>query len=74
CPIPFCTKSFSRSYNLKSHLVSHSTNRTFSCGVCARTFLRKHDMLRHEKLHEGKKACCAGCGKQFARHDGLKRH
>ncbi|KAJ3112340.1 hypothetical protein HDU96_004684 [Phlyctochytrium bullatum] len=74
CPHPGCTKSFTRPYNLKSHLVAHSAERRFACPACPRTFLRKHDMLRHARLHLGRKLVCGGCGKRFARADGLKRH
>ncbi|KAJ3213467.1 hypothetical protein HDU67_002848 [Dinochytrium kinnereticum] len=74
CPVSSCTKTFTRPYNLKSHLVAHSSDRTFSCRVCCRLFLRKHDMLRHEKVHGGTKIRCSECGKHFARPDGLKRH
>ncbi|KAJ3219150.1 hypothetical protein HDU67_002483 [Dinochytrium kinnereticum] len=53
---------------------SASTSMPFACRHCLRGFARKHDMLRHERLHEGLRVVCESCGKTFARPDGLKRH
>ncbi|KAJ3219149.1 hypothetical protein HDU67_002482 [Dinochytrium kinnereticum] len=46
----------------------------FPCDKCEKRFMRKHDMLRHKKLHEGRKVECGECGRMFARKDGLVRH
>ncbi|KAJ3115146.1 hypothetical protein HDU96_001112 [Phlyctochytrium bullatum] len=46
----------------------------FTCKHCQRGFARKHDMLRHERLHDGVRITCQTCGRTFARADGLKRH
>ncbi|KAI8847354.1 hypothetical protein BC829DRAFT_396707 [Chytridium lagenaria] len=37
-------------------------DRKFACETCSRRFLRKHDMLRHRKLHAGEKIACGDCG------------
>lgn len=79
-----CVKRFTRAYNLRSHLRTHTNERPFVCKVCGKAFARQHDRKRHEGLHSGeKKFVCRGtlrtdqqwgCGRKFARADALGRH
>ncbi|KAI8594077.1 hypothetical protein BDZ88DRAFT_379152, partial [Geranomyces variabilis] len=73
-----CNKTFTRSYNLKSHSLLHTGVKPYPCSACNAMFLRKHDRDRHfNSLHGGaggRKFKCARCGAGFARADALRRH
>ncbi|KAJ3192414.1 Metallothionein expression activator, partial [Dinochytrium kinnereticum] len=76
CPHDGCDKTFTRRYNLQSHLRCHSGERPFTCRFCTATFSRKHDLRRHTRsLHsEDRPHHCRHCNLSFARSDALKRH
>ncbi|BFZ53233.1 hypothetical protein PYCC9005_000256 [Savitreella phatthalungensis] len=71
-----CGANFTRQHNLKSHLLTHTSNKKeFVCKECNVEFRRLHDLKRHEKLHTGEKPyVCEICGRRFARADALARH
>ncbi|TPX72721.1 hypothetical protein SpCBS45565_g00385 [Spizellomyces sp. 'palustris'] len=80
CPLPDCNRTFTRKFNLTSHIqAAHSGLRPFVCPHCKTTFARKHDLRRHiASLHTAGphpfRCPGAGCTMTFARSDALKRH
>lgn len=80
CDVRGCGKLFSRSYNYKAHLETHSDTREypFPCNVsgCTKKFVRKTDLQRHYiSVHEKSKDFeCAFCSRLFARKDTLRRY
>lgn len=79
-----CPKKFTRAFNLRSHLRTHTDERPFACSVCNRSFPRRHDCKTHEALHSGiKEFVCIwklesgkeiGCGRRFSRKTAILRH
>ncbi|KAF9520304.1 hypothetical protein BS47DRAFT_1335906 [Hydnum rufescens UP504] len=78
CPVPGCGSTFTRRFNLRGHLRSHTEERPFVCDWvgCGKSFARKHDCNRHQSLHSDQAVqhTCGGCGKSFSRTDALNRH
>ncbi|KAG0295565.1 hypothetical protein BGZ98_001356 [Dissophora globulifera] len=75
CQEPGCDKSFSRLFNLRSHMRTHSKARPFVCSSCNFAFSRRHDRDRHAKKHLSEKPYkCIVCEATFVRQDALVRH
>ena len=78
-----CSKTFTKKFNLDSHLRTHSNERRYTCDVCGQAFARESDRRRHMSTHEEGKFKCGGhlrdgspwgCGKTFSRADILSSH
>ncbi|KAJ2922733.1 hypothetical protein H1R20_g14382, partial [Candolleomyces eurysporus] len=78
CPVPGCGSTFTRRFNLRGHLRSHTEERPYVCDWpgCKKGFARQHDCKRHQALHTAKSQnnVCLGCKKTFSRLDALNRH
>jgi uncharacterized C2H2 Zn-finger protein len=79
----YCSKVFTKKYNLSSHLKTHSNDRPYKCGVCGLGFARESDYNRHMSTHSEKLYKCGGtlkdgslwgCGRPFSRADILSTH
>ncbi|KAH3676254.1 hypothetical protein WICMUC_002131 [Wickerhamomyces mucosus] len=75
CNYDGCGKTFTRRYNVRSHVQTHLSDRPFVCDHedCNKAFVRQHDLTRHKKIHEEFAFRCE-CGKKFSRQDALFRH
>ncbi|EJD02856.1 uncharacterized protein FOMMEDRAFT_41228, partial [Fomitiporia mediterranea MF3/22] len=75
CPVPGCGSTFTRRFNLRGHLRSHTEERPYVCEWpgCNKGFARQHDCKRHQALHSSRSTSnvCHGCGKTFSRLDAL---
>lgn len=79
-----CPKRFTRAFNLRGHLRTHTDERPFTCTICGLNFVRNNDRKSHELTHSGeKKHVCQGdlangqkwgCGRRFALAKNLGRH
>ncbi len=78
-----CSKTFSRSFNLKTHQKVHSNEKPWPCPSCTKTFAREHDLKRHQALHTGAKTWICrgifkgwvwGCDTPFGRSEHLQKH
>lgn len=80
-----CSKSFTRSFNLRNHLHSHSGVKPFSCTICGQRFTRNHDhrvYVKEQHTGAGQHPCrfqlpdgaAWGCDAVFSRKASLQRH
>ena len=76
CPIEGCGKLFSSRSIMQYHVKHvHESNVRHQCNQCESSFKIRHDLTQHIKaVHEGKKARCSFCDRDFTRLSERNRH
>ena len=65
-----CGKTFSKKFNLNTHLKIHRGEKSFSCNQCKMTFSQKHHLKKHEiAIHK----CSVNENKMITNHK-LNKH
>ncbi|KAK7459688.1 hypothetical protein BaRGS_00038991, partial [Batillaria attramentaria] len=74
-PCPKCGKTFRQKGNMKTHLYSHTKEKSFRCDLCPKAFKYPDQLNRHRLEHTMKdKIQCDHCEKQFVRAHELRQH
>lgn len=74
-PCKICGRSYNTWGKLKTHSVTHSTERPYQCHFCKKTFKRNQDLKFHINQHTGAKPYkCPFCDKSFASSGNCYSH
>ncbi|OCH95126.1 hypothetical protein OBBRIDRAFT_643820 [Obba rivulosa] len=77
CPVPGCGSTFTRRFNLRGHLRSHTAERPFMCEWpgCNKGFARQHDCKYVPPLLPGGAGCASSLSSiTHAQHPNIRRH
>ncbi|XP_053695600.1 zinc finger protein 420-like [Sabethes cyaneus] len=72
----FCEKVFSHATDRKRHeMAAHTGEKPHQCSFCPLAFIRRRQLVIHERTHTGEKPFeCQHCGQAFIQQSYLTRH
>lgn len=68
-----CDAEFTKTVDLKKHVMTHHSNELVDCKICLEKFKSKHAMEDHTRTHFGKDYCFI-CSRKFKYHGHFIRH
>ncbi|XP_055542369.1 zinc finger protein 420-like [Wyeomyia smithii] len=72
----FCSNRYSHTTDRQRHeMAAHTKVRPHKCSKCPAAFIRKRQLLIHERIHTGDRPfACHICPKRFIQQNNLKKH